>query len=635
MKKMISLLLAFAMVFSLAVPAMAAEPTVTGNKENDVTASFAPEIYLSGISITGDTVTYDPETNTYITVFPVGAESITYKVVFSGKNLAYYRDAADKVKFRETSFCDGSVAEKYEYYIYEYNFFSYDDTTGNLTIEATPANSVVGWTTVFEYSNDGGSTWQEACTQVFAQAYSITNSTAADANGSVTVPASAIEGETVNLTVTPAEGYELDELKVTYEDADGVTQNVIVTDNAFTMPAFAVTVTATFQQATETYTVTVDENIANGTVVVNPTTYTAGQTVALAVTPADGYVLDQLTVTNTATGEPVNVHEDYSFTMPEGDVTVTATFKKVYTIIAISWGAGTVDVPASAAAGDTVTVTFTPDSGYVLFEQEAFDPNNSSDYVELIPGEDEYTFTFQMPAHNVQVNGDFAKDGKAREDLYFNNGGNTDWTNVAAYFCTDTGSFIDSATLIMAENGVYTLPEDAEIPNLAYKVYFANSTGTTTATAGIPTDENNMFTLGTTTDEYDRYEGTWSVYTPSQPPVGTTSAEISWGSLAYTYSDETGEWTTDGSEGAGTVTVKNTGDNAFNAQPLYDAKEGYTEIEGVFYESMEATVNTMYADLYSGDSFTFYLKLKNQPSKALNGETIATVTIRITEGIGE
>ncbi|MBR2320325.1 MAG: starch-binding protein [Clostridia bacterium] len=611
------------------------EPTINGNTEGDVTASFAPEIYLSGISNTGDTVRYDSETNTYITVFPVGAESITYKTVYSGKNLAYYRDAADKVKFRETSFCDGSVAEKYEYYLYEYNFFSYDDTTGNLTIEATPANSIVSWTTVFEYSNDGGSTWQEACTQVFVQAYSITNSTAADANGSVTVPASAIEGETVNLTVTPAEGYELDELKVTYEDADGVTQNVIVTDNAFTMPAFAVTVTATFQQATETYTVTVDENIANGTVVVNPTTYTAGQTVTLAVTPADGYVLDQLTVTNLATDEPVNVYEDYTFTMPEGDVTVTATFKKVYTIIAIPWGAGTVDVPASAAAGDTVTVTFTPDPGYVLFEQEAFDPDNSSDYVELMPGENAYTFTFQMPAHNVQVNGDFAKEGKAREDLYFNNGGNTDWTDVNAYFCTDTGSFIDSATLIMAENGVYTLPEDAEIPNLAYMVYFANSTGTTTATADIPTDENNMFTLGTTTNEYEQYEGTWSVYTPSQPPVGTTSAEISWGSLAYTYSDETGEWTTDGSEGAGTVTVKNTGDNAFNAQPLYTAKEGYTEITGHFYESMDATVTTMYADLYSGDSFTFYLKLKNKPSKALNGDTIATVTIRITEGIGE
>ena len=65
MKKFISLLLTLAMVLSLAVPALAAEPAVTGEKSGEVTAAFAPEIYLSGISITGDTVTYDPETETY------------------------------------------------------------------------------------------------------------------------------------------------------------------------------------------------------------------------------------------------------------------------------------------------------------------------------------------------------------------------------------------------------------------------------------------------------------------------------------------------------------------------------------------------------------------------------------------
>lgn len=613
------------------------EPTINGNTEGEVKATFVPEIYLSGISITGDTVTYDSETNTYIAVFPVGAESITYKTVFSGKNLAYYRDTADRILFREVGFRNGEQVKQWDNILSDYNYFTYDEATGNLTMTAQPVAAAAGETWVRSYSNDGGRTWQEAYTLVFAQAYSITNSTAADANGSVTVPASAIEGETVNLTVTPAEGYELDALTVT-NTATGAAVTVNE-DHTFTMPAGNVTVTATFQQATKTYTVAVDENIANGTVVVNPTTYTAGQTVALAVTPADGYVLDQLTVTNTATGEPVNVHEDYSFTMPEGDVTVTATFKKVYTIIAIPCGAGTVDVPASAAAGDTVTVTFTPDPGYVLFEQEAFDPDNSSDYVKLMPGEDTYTFTFQMPAHNVQVVCNFAKEGKAREDLYFNNGGNTDWTDVAAYFCTDTGSFIDSATLIMAENGVYILPEDAEIPNLAYMVYFANSTGTTTATADIPTDENNMFTLGTTTDEYGQYEGTWSVYTPSTPAV--TSAEITWGSMAFTYIDgengAEGAWTADAAEKAGTVTVKNTGDNTFTTQPVYTAEADYDEIECKFYNSAAPeTPATMGFTLDSDEAVTIILKLFNKPEKAIPaGTKIGTVTITIQEGAPE
>lgn len=61
-------------------------------------------------------------------------------------------------------------------------------------------------------------------------------------NGTVTVDkATAAEGETVNLTVTPAMGYEG---TVTVKDADN--GDVTVTDNKFTMPAKAVNVTATF-----------------------------------------------------------------------------------------------------------------------------------------------------------------------------------------------------------------------------------------------------------------------------------------------------------------------------------------------------------------------------------------------------
>ena len=619
------------------------EPTVNGNTEGEVTAAFAPEIYLSGISITGDTVSHDPETNTYITVFPVGAESITCYTVLSGKNLAYYRDASNQILFRDVGFRNGEQVEQWDSILSQYNFFTYDEATGNLTITAHPVAASAGGTVVLSYSNDGGRTWQEACTQVYVQAYSITNSTAADANGSVTVPASAIEGETVTLTITPEVGYELDELTVTYEDADGVTQNVIVTDNAFTMPAFAVTVTATFQQATETYTVTVDENIANGTVRADKTTgVTKGETVKLTVTPAEGYKLTDLTVTNTATGEPVTVSENNTFVMPESNVTVTAAFEKVYTIEAIAvYGNGTVTANMTTAAeGETVTVTFTPNAGYALFEQRAYNPNNSSDRVELTPGTEANTYTFQMPAFDVRVVGHIVKDGKARNDLYFDNGGNTAWTDVSAHFYTNTGHLIDSVSLTMAEGGIYTLPEGAVIPNLAYNVFFYNNADST-ASLDIPTDDNNMFTLGTTTNEYGQYEGTWSVYTPSQPPVGVTSAEIVWGSLSFTYTDgengAEGAWSNDGTDGAGTVTVKNTGDNTFSAQPVYTAEADYDEIIAGFYKSEEPESPTsMGYPLASEESITFLLKLFNQPEKAIPaGTKIGTVTIRITEGIGE
>jgi hypothetical protein len=69
-------------------------------------------------------------------------------------------------------------------------------------------------------------------------------------NGTV-VPdkTTAAEGDEITLTITPAEGYELDAISVT-----GVASEiaVIVTDGKFTMPADAVSVNATFKEATPT-----------------------------------------------------------------------------------------------------------------------------------------------------------------------------------------------------------------------------------------------------------------------------------------------------------------------------------------------------------------------------------------------
>lgn len=63
-------------------------------------------------------------------------------------------------------------------------------------------------------------------------------------NGAVSAnPNSAAEGETVNLTITPREGYELDTLSVT---AGG--QAIDVNNNSFTMPAANVSISATFKK---------------------------------------------------------------------------------------------------------------------------------------------------------------------------------------------------------------------------------------------------------------------------------------------------------------------------------------------------------------------------------------------------
>lgn len=71
--------------------------------------------------------------------------------------------------------------------------------------------------------------------------------------------------------------------------------------------------------------VTVDPEVTNGTVEPDVTTAVSGDTVKLTVTPADGYELDTLTVTD-ANNSPVAVNNN-QFTMPATAVTVSATFK--------------------------------------------------------------------------------------------------------------------------------------------------------------------------------------------------------------------------------------------------------------------------------------------------------------------
>ena len=84
------------------------------------------------------------------------------------------------------------------------------------------------------------------------------------------------------------------------------------------------------------YDVTVDSGITNGVVITDATDSKAfeGDTVALTVTPDNGYQLKTLTVAQTAGGDPITATPDaqdetkYTFTMPNFAVTVTAEFEE-------------------------------------------------------------------------------------------------------------------------------------------------------------------------------------------------------------------------------------------------------------------------------------------------------------------
>ena len=160
----------------------------------------------------------------------------------------------------------------------------------------------------------------------------------------------AAEGETVTLTLTPDDGYEVDTVSYTPEGgaATAVTPSGGV--YSFGMPAANVTVAATFKPADYTIAVTGFTYIASdlcfvddGDHLVVASTASApdgtdtvayGDTVTLTVTPADGYIVNTVSYTPdggaatalTASGGA------YTFDMPAANVTVAVTFTRVYTI---------------------------------------------------------------------------------------------------------------------------------------------------------------------------------------------------------------------------------------------------------------------------------------------------------------
>lgn len=196
--------------------------------------------------------------------------------------------------------------------------------------------------------------------------------TSSDANGKL------ISGATITLTATPnSADFGLFVLKVDGKDI-GFNKSDGKYTGTFTMPESNVTVTAEFRRY---YDVTAAQT-TGGSVSVNPTTYMYGETVTVSVAEDDEYVLESLVIKYTpANGQETteNITSTKSFEMPEADVTVSATFKKVETpppvvvpdtynvnVTSTTGGSAWADKSTDLEAGTWVTVYVQPNDGYYL-----------------------------------------------------------------------------------------------------------------------------------------------------------------------------------------------------------------------------------------------------------------------------
>ena len=279
------------------------------------------------------------------------------------------------------------------------------DANGNYTqIASKEAQSSTVSFTGLDYGSDAGRVFYTV--QEGKQEESIKLSTAFDAepgavkysinvvqpsNGSVAASAtSATAGTTVKLTANPAEGYTLDYFTLDGERINGDT---------FIMPARNVEVSAVF--TANAYSITVVQP-TGGTVSASATSATAGTTVKLTATPAEGYTLDYFTL------DGARINGD-TFIMPARNVEVSAVFTaNAYSITVVQPAGGTVSASKlSAFFGEAVDLTAVPDEGYEL-----------SHYV--VNGAANNGSSFTMPAHDVMVTAVFTKVAEPSVNLALN-----------------------------------------------------------------------------------------------------------------------------------------------------------------------------------------------------------------------
>ena len=180
---------------------------------------------------------------------------------------------------------------------------------------------------------------------------------------------------------------------------------------SFTMPAGDVSLKADYKQL---YDLTVTGGTIEGGTD-DTGIYLPGTKVTIQFTESDDITkqFEKWTFSDT---EPTDLPNDWqtsktlTFTMPEGNVTLTAKYKTAYTLT-VDDGKGTILVNgvegSRALAGDEITVTETGSDKYHLFSSWQL----SGDSADLVnPSENWQTskeFTFTMPAGNVTLKADY------------------------------------------------------------------------------------------------------------------------------------------------------------------------------------------------------------------------------------
>ena len=228
--------------------------------------------------------------------------------------------------------------------------------------------------------------------------YTVTVSNDGNGTGTAT-PSTAVAGTEIILTATPNTGYHFKEWQI-------MSGGVTIKDDKFLMPNDNVEVRAIFEEdappAPTEFTITVKTD-GNGTASASLAKAAAGTEITLTATPKEGYHFKEWQVESPA-GLVITNNQ---FTMPNDIVEVKAIFEKdappaptEFIVTVKTDGNGTASASlAKAAAGTTIILTATPNTGYHFKEWKVM-----SGGVTIKDDK------FIMPSTNVEVKAIFEKD---------------------------------------------------------------------------------------------------------------------------------------------------------------------------------------------------------------------------------
>ena len=222
-------------------------------------------------------------------------------------------------------------------------------------------------------------------------------------NGTISgITSPAAIGSNVSFTLAPTDDtYKLDSYKV-FKTGDEATTVEVTESNGtykFTMPDYPVTVSATFVK--KTHDVTTSCTPAEGgkvTIIDKTSPVTVGDSVNINVAANAYYEIEAVTVNSESV--TLGDHGDYTFTMPNKDVTISATFKKKQYSVTTNGEKVKFDgLNDKYTWGDTVEFTVTPDKWYNIRSVTA---DNATVTITKVPDTDN-KYSFTMPSGDITI----------------------------------------------------------------------------------------------------------------------------------------------------------------------------------------------------------------------------------------